>query len=72
MEQTPVERFKNLIADMDVPAGRVEALPDSIVWFCNNLGIRNQTHPNYEEAARLAYQIQRKWRKDGRVFEEET
>lgn len=52
--ETTKELFKALVADFDLPESRVKILsPANLRWLMRNMGIRNSSHPNYLEAAKL-------------------
>ena len=46
-----IDRLRQILASMDLPRDRVETLDKG--WILRNIGIRNGSHPDLDEAVAL-------------------
>lgn len=44
-----MKEIENIVKEMDIPSGRISDLN----WLSRNLGIRNASHPRFDEAMQL-------------------
>ena len=51
MNKVDLEALQELIKGMDLPEWRKSKLTHhNLRWLCRNMGIRNASHPKYQEA----------------------